>query len=305
MASVLESVSFLGLPQAELSAAHVALLPLPYEGAVSYGAGTADGPTAIWDASTQVELWDYELRFDLESVAYHSADAVEPREDEPCAAYLGRVRTAAVGLHDSPALVIGVGGDHSVTPPLLEAAIEANGADPASVTVVHIDAHADLREEYEGNRDSHACAMARALDLGVRVLSIGIRSAERSEFERSDRDERIATYPASTLTTGAASVAALHQEIAELNGPVYLTFDIDALDTHLAPATGTPEPGGLGWWFTLDLLHRLIVGADGAQLIGADLVETVPQQGTTVNEFVAAKLLAKFAALHSIRNREG
>ena len=293
---------FLGIPQAELSDAQIVLLPLPYEGAVSYGAGASEGPAAIWDASTQVERWDYDLRLDLETIAFFSAEPVAPRRGEAGAGYLARVRAAAAGLHDSEALVIGVGGDHSVTPPLLAAAIGAKAVDPASVTVVHIDAHADLREQYDGNPDSHACAMARALDQGVRVLSIGIRSAEGAEFRRSERDDRITTYPASALATSPESVARLHRAIAGLEGPVYLTFDIDALETNLAPATGTPEPGGLGWWFTLDVLHRLIVGNRAIRLIGADLVETVPQPGTSVNEFVAAERLAKLAALRSIRH---
>lgn len=297
-----EAVPFLGIAQSELSAALIALLPLPYEGAVSYGAGTADGPPAIWDASAQVELWDYELRLDLETIAFFSAEPVSPKRGEACAEYLSRVRAAAAALHDSGALVIGVGGDHSVTPPLLRAAIEAAAVDPKAVTVVHIDAHADLREEYDGNPDSHACAMARALDLGVRVLSIGIRSAEGAEFQRSERDDRITTFPASALATAPESVAGMQHAVAALSGPVYLTFDIDALETNLAPATGTPEPGGLGWWFTLDLLRRLIVGNRAIRLIGADLVETVPQPGTSVNEFVAAKLIAKLAALRSIRH---
>ncbi|MCB9837737.1 MAG: agmatinase [Phycisphaeraceae bacterium] len=297
---MLESTGFLGLPQAELSAAQIALLPIPYEGAVSYGAGAAEGPAAIWDASTQVELWDYELGVDLESIAYHSAAPVEPVGGETGAEYLDRVGAAASALHGCGALVIGVGGDHSVTPPLLSAAIGASGVDAAAVTVVHIDAHADLRDEYEGNPNSHACAMARALDQGVRVLSIGIRSAEKKEFDRSQRDDRITTYPASLLATDAAAVERLFAEIAALRGPVYLTFDIDALETHLAPATGTPEPGGLGWWFTLDLLRRLLLDNTGVRCIGADLVEVAPQDGTSVNEFVAAKLIAKFAVLHSL-----
>jgi len=292
--------TFLALPDCAPAEADVALLPLPFEGAVSYGGGTADGPAAIWDASAQVELFDYELRRDLDAIAFHNTPPVIPGADESAADYLARVARTAESLHSHLALPIAVGGDHSLTPPLLRAAIVARDVDPTSITVVHIDAHADLRDEYEGDPNSHACAMARALDMGARVLSVGIRSAERSEFERSRADDRVITFPASSMTGANRITDGLHAAIADLRGPVYLTFDIDALDTHLAPATGTPEPGGLDWWFTLDLLTHLILHNSKISLIGADVVETVPQPGTSVNEFVAAKLIAKIALLETM-----
>ncbi len=295
-----ESAAFLGLPQAGLAEAQIALLPVPYEGAISYGSGTSHGPAAIWEASTQIELWDYELGIDLESIRFHSAEPVTPLDREPQRDFTARIYQEACILHEASALVIGVGGDHSVTPPLLHAAIDAGNTDAESTTVVHVDAHADLRDSYEGNRGSHACAMARALDLGVRVLSIGIRSTERAEHQRAMSDERITTFSASELATDQSAIDRLHQSIGSLQGPVYLSFDIDALDTHLCPATGTPEPGGLGWWFTLDLLGKLIRFNRSVRLIGADVVETTPQAGTTVNEYVAAKLIAKIAALQTI-----
>ncbi|MCE5230048.1 arginase family protein, partial [bacterium] len=172
---------FLDIPESTAAEADVLVLPLPYEGTVTYGKGTAAAPQAIWQASTQLELYDEELDADLDQLKFHSAEAVVPAAGEPVVAYLERVYRAASELHNNRGLVIGVGGEHSLTPPLVRAAIARRKIDPSALTVVQIDAHADLRQEYENTPHSHACAMRRVLDLGARALAIGIRSADRAE----------------------------------------------------------------------------------------------------------------------------
>ncbi|MEX0701237.1 MAG: agmatinase family protein [Planctomycetales bacterium] len=316
----MSSSPFLGLPQSSAHEADVLLLPLPFEGTVSYGKGTADGPAAIWEASGQIELWDEELDFDLDSFRYFSAEPVRPELVESSAGYLARVRGAAAELHRHTGLVIGVGGEHSLTPPLVAAAV-AKGlmvdgrwsmVDRTStvdlplsgVTVVQFDAHSDLREEFEGHPESHASAMRRVVEQGARVIAIGIRSAERAEFEYGRRSGLVATYFAQELAEDPARDRALCEELANLAGDVYLTIDIDGLDAPLCPATGTPQPGGLGWWQTLRYLRALLrTNADERRLIGCDLVETVPMPHTRINEFTAAKLLAKVIAYHTTRGR--
>lgn len=306
-----DSNGFLGLPPAPPSRADVLLLPLPFEGTVSYGTGTAAGPAAIWEASAQIELWDEELDFDLDRLHYFSAEPLRLGDGEPPASYLQRVRAAAAELHRHGGLVVGVGGEHSLTPPLVEAAANAarNPADTsqspphdfplAGVTVVQFDAHSDLRDEYGGHPESHASAMRRVVEKGARVIAIGIRSAERAEFEYGRAGGRVTTYFAQELAENPDRGRALCDELASLSGDVYLTIDIDGLDGPLCPATGTPQPGGLGWWQTLRYLRALLRGnAGNRRLIGCDLVETVPMAGTQINEFTAAKLLTKVIAYH-------
>ncbi|MEX0717625.1 MAG: agmatinase [Planctomycetaceae bacterium] len=297
--------TFLGVPASPAAEADVLLLPLPFEGTVSYGGGTADGPAAVWEASTQIELWDEELDFDLDGLKYFSDQPLTAHAGESPGDYLARVRAAAAELHRHRKLVIGVGGEHSLTAPLVEAA--AQFGSPASidrqplsgVTVVQFDAHSDLRDELDGHRESHASVMRRVVEQGARVIAIGIRSAEREEFEYGRASGLVTTYFAQELAEDSDRDRALCDELAGLAGNVYLTIDIDGLDAPLCPATGTPQPGGLGWWQTLRYLRALLrTDAAKRRLIGCDLVETVPMPGTRINEFTAAKLLAKVIAYH-------
>jgi len=285
------TAAFLGLDDGG-DRAQVQLLPLPYEGTVSYGGGTAQGPDAIWRASTQVELWDEELNFDLDSLSYHSAAALTARPDEKPGAYLARVRAAASDLHQSNGLVLGIGGEHSLTPPLVEAAL-AGKSTWSDLTIVQLDAHADLRASYEGTPHSHACAMRRLVERDAELLAIGIRSAERQEAEYGRANKRVKTFWAHQIE---ANENPLLQALEHLRGDIYLTIDIDALEVHLCPATGTPQPGGLGWWQTLRYLRTLLYRRSDIRLLGCDLVETAPSATTSVNEFVAARLLCKVLA---------
>ncbi len=142
--------TFFGLPSRARDEADFVVLPLPFEGTVSYGVGTAAGPAAVLNASAQLELWDDEVEFDLESLSIHTALPVRPTRGESTAEYLDRVESAA----RVDAIGIGIGGEHSVTPPLVRAA--AGGSDLNGLTIVQIDAHSDLRMDYEGDPNSHA-----------------------------------------------------------------------------------------------------------------------------------------------------
>lgn len=293
---------FLDIPEAPAAEADVILIPLPFEGTVSYGGGTADGPEAIWAASGQVEDLDDELDFDMFSVKYHSAPEVAPHEAEDVEPYLARVEAAARELHlaHPKALIFGIGGEHSVTPPLVRA-LDAKGVDFSKLTVVQIDAHADLREQYEDTPHSHACAMRRVLDPGASVIAIGIRSADREEARFGRECGRVKTFGAQALANDPAKEKELLDLLGSLSGDVYLTVDIDGFETYLCPGTGTPQPGGLGWWQGLRYLRRLILENKAIRLVGCDITEAAPQEGTSVNEFIAAKLALKIIAYHQRR----
>ncbi|MBN2215972.1 MAG: agmatinase, partial [Pirellulales bacterium] len=286
---------FLDLPDVPDAQADVILLPLPYEGTVSYGRGTAQAPEAVWRASAQIELWDEELDFALDSLAYHTARPVLPQANETAAGYLDRVFQQARGYHAMRGLVVGVGGEHGLTPALVGAAA-GDQDDLSDVTVVQFDAHADLRDAYDGSPHSHASAMRRLVERGARLVAVGIRSAEREEAAYGRASDRVETFGARQLATDPQTEERLLATLNALAGPVYLTVDVDALEVSLCPATGTPQPGGLGWWTTMSYLRRLLHENGRVELIGCDVVETVPQPGTLVNETVAAALIAKILA---------
>lgn len=296
----MELPRFLDIPESTAAEADVIVIPLPFEGTVSYGKGTAAAPEAIWEASTQLELYDEELDADLDKLKFYSADPIAPASGEEIGLYLERVFRTAADLHDNPGLVIGVGGEHSLTPPLVRAAIGRRKIEPSQLTVVQIDAHADLRETYEDTPHSHACAMRRVLDLGCRVIALGIRSADRAEADFGKHCKRLSTYTAQSLANDAMIELEMMKHLDKLAGPIYLTVDIDGLDPALCPATGTPQPGGLEWWPTLRYLRRLIQNPH-VQLVGFDVCETVPQPGTKINEFTAIKLLCKIVLYHALR----
>ena len=290
-----EVPKFLDCPNAPLTDAHICILPLPFEGTVSYGIGTAAGPAAIIAASAQVEQWDDELGFNLEELRYHTAGAVIPGCAEPHADYLRRVEQQCREISSPDRLTVGIGGEHSLTPALVRAAV-GDSDDLSHLTVVQIDAHTDLRDTYEGTPHSHACAMRRLTERGASVIAIGIRAMSRTEVEYSLSSGLIQIYRAQALTEERELEPQLLTHLRGLTGDVYLTLDIDGLDPSLCPGTGTPEPGGLSWWQTLRILRSLLWENRKRNLIGCDLVETVPQPGTQINEFTSARLLAKIVA---------
>ncbi len=286
------TAAFLGLPQSPVDDADFVLLPLPFEGTVSYGKGTAAGPDAVLEASAQVEFFDDETGIDLQAFRYHTAPPVCAEPGESPGDYLARVRTAASGLRGRR--VIGVGGEHSVTPPLVFAA--AGSQDLSSLTIVQIDAHTDLRHEYEGTVNSHACAMRRLVDKGARLVAIGIRASCQEEIEFAQEHDNITIMRAQTLANDRGAEPRLLDLLRRLSGDVYLTVDVDGLCPSLCPSTGTPEPGGLDWWQTLRILRALLREAGDARLIGCDFVETVPAAETRINEFTTARLIARTIA---------
>jgi len=295
MANSKDRIDFLDCPNVELSNADICIVPLPFEGTVSYGSGTAAGAAAIIAASTQVELWDDELLFDLESLRYHTVEAIAPAADNPADEYLNRVEGRCRELSGANCLVIGIGGEHSLTPPLVKAAAKDRD-DLSGLTVVQIDAHTDLRATYEGTPQSHACAMRRLTEVGAKVIAIGIRAMSQSEDEYANSVGLIDIYRAQSLAEEPDLEQRLITQLHRLKGDVYLTVDIDGLDPSMCPGTGTPEPGGLGWWQTLRILRAVLLENRARNLIGCDLVDTVPQAGTQINEFTAARLLAKIIA---------
>ncbi len=261
--------------------AAAAILPLPYERTTSWGRGAAGGPRALLEASRYLELWDEELELDPSARGILTLPAPELPEEAEAA--LAAIRAAADRHQEPGRFLVGLGGEHTVTLPLVRAAAARFG----DLGVVQFDAHADLRDEYEGTRFSHACVMRRVLDEGLPSLAVGVRSLSAPEA-RLVRERRLPTVWGHELAAlGTERFAAL---LAALPERVYLTFDLDFFDPSLAPATGTPEPGGGLWYPTLALLRELFARK---RVVAMDLVELAPIAGAPATDFLAAKLVYK------------
>lgn len=289
--------NFLGLPPqvSGLDTARVLILPLPFEATVSYGAGTAHGPQAIITASQQVELYDRE--YDAEPALAYGVHTLPTPDlpDDPQAA-VEAVAAATRRAAETGKLVVGLGGEHTVSVGFGRGLLAALGE---PITVVQIDAHADLRDEYEDSPYSHACVARRLLDAPEveQVLQLGIRSVSSEEvaFARA-HPERVRIWYAEDVHAGGWQT----ELAARLAGRrVYLTIDVDGLDPAIVPATGTPEPDGLTWRETLDILR--LVG-DSGQVIGLDCVELAPGPGQHAADFAVAKLVYK-AISYALRVR--
>ncbi len=284
-----EARNFLGIPPAastwEQSA--IAVCSVPYEHTVSYGGGTGRAPQAILDASHYVEFWDEEyqreLCFDV-GIATLKPLALGKKTN---AAAMDAISNHLRAVLDDGKFPFVLGGEHSISAGTILPFAERF----PSLSVLHFDAHSDLRESYLDNPYSHASAMARVCDFlaPTRLVQVGIRAQCREEFEMIQRDG-ITTFFARGIRTGEYGKDWMKKVVRALGDPVFISFDIDALDTSIMPTTGTPEPGGLLWDETADLLR--LVGRDRV-IIGAELVELSPDPHVPAPTYLAAKLAYK------------
>jgi agmatinase len=277
--------NFMGLPReyCDPATARYVVLPVPYEGTVSYKHGTAEGPSAILDASQQVEWFDDELRDEFVAAGVATLPAVPPAATP--AEEMSRVKAAAGPILAAGKFLLTLGGEHSITAPIVQAATEVHG----SLSVLQIDAHADLRDRYDGTGLSHACVMRRVLESAERLVQVGIRNFSREEND--DVPRQVADFI--TPQVIATRRDWIDRAIKPLGRKVYLTIDIDGLDPSIAPGTGTPEPGGLTWQQTTALLKALCTHRE---VVAADIVEVSPIPPNHVTEFLAARLAYKIIA---------
>ena len=294
--------TFLGLPESD-EAADVAILSVPYELTTSYGQGTCDGPKATIDASAQVELYDPLLPEDLPcGFTLHTAQPWDGKGDSLEGQLSGI--TEYISRFSSTFPVI-LGGEHGMLPAIMKAI--GSKINLNDLTMVQIDAHADLRDELNGDPNSHACAARRSLALGVgEILQIGIRAFAREEAVFANEDERVESWLARDVLNpcgGEATWLNWLNRLSEIEGPVWLTLDIDGLDAAYVPTTGTPVPGGLAFWQVVETIET-IASAPNAQWVGADVSEIVPDSNNNVTEFTAAMLATKIVAAHLARRLE-
>jgi agmatinase len=268
-----------------LEQSRVVVLPVPHEASVSYGGGTSRGPDAILDASTQIESFNERMSI-VSSECGIWTDAPLEVAQLSTPEVLDRIASRMGQLLDDGKWVVMLGGEHSITAGGVRAAAKRH----ENLQVVQLDAHADLRDSYEGDRFSHASAMARCNEVAP-VRAIGVRSYSRDEAMRI-RDG-IAGYRI-THAWEMETDDWVEMAVEGLEGrPVYLTIDVDYFDPSVIPATGTPEPGGAGWRQTLPLLERLF---RVSRVVCCDVVELSPRPGLHHADFTAARLVYKLIA---------
>ncbi len=275
------------LPPREPEDATFHVIPIPWETSVSYGDGTGDGPNAILHASTQLEAF---IDGGVPGRAgIYTAPPIECDSNAP--ETLDRIRAATAQTLQMEKIPILLGGEHALTLGPILAIKERN----IPFGVVQFDAHADLRDSYQGNKHSHACVMKRIVDLGIPIFQIGVRAL--SEAEHDFRQSRnIAHIDADEIARSGFPETILP---ADFPKNIFITFDVDGLDPSIMPSTGTPEPGGLNWYQAIEGLQNAM---KRRTVIGADVVELAPIPGFHAPDFTAAKLVYKLMDL-ILKNR--
>ena len=276
--------NFLALPhdQAALESSRVAIIPVPYDSTTSFRSGSRDGPEAMITASYGLEDYDFELELDVSEIGIHTTGAIEPHMAGP-GPMTERIKSV-VGDYLTMGKTIGLlGGEHSITIGSVQAHVETY----PDLSVLYLDAHADLRNEYMGTPYGHASAARRAYECCPIALA-GIRSMcqEEHDFIR-ENNIPVWYWDPNSLNSSWESI------LDSLSGSVYVSVDLDVLDPALMPAVGTPEPGGLAWHQLVSLLGKV---AESRRIVGFGVCELAPADGPPACSYIAAELVYKLVA---------
>ena len=272
----MEAVTFGGLEEAHThyEAAGVVVLPVCFDKTSTWLKGSDRGPRAIIDASSNLELYDIDTGSEVYRHGIYTAEEIRPASSES----LNQAVYEAVKKHfENGKFVILLGGEHSVS----YGAIKAHLDRSIDMSVLHLDAHTDMRDIYEGNIFSHACVMARVRELTTRITSVGIRSMDSTELKNIDMKR---VFLARELEGNDRWI---RRVVRQLTTQVYLSIDLDVFDPGIMPSTGTPEPGGLTWYQVTGLLKEV---ARRRYIVGFDVVELCPGSNMAP-DFLAAKLV--------------
>lgn len=266
--------------------AKIAIVPVSYDGTSTWIKGADKGPEAIIKASANMELYDIETDSEVYKQGIFTGKPVtEKSSPEKMAAQAKQ----AVGKHlQENKFTVLLGGEHSAS----IGAIAAHKEKYPDMCVLQLDAHTDLREEYHGSKCNHACVMARAREL-CPIVQVGIRSMDAGEKVNLDKSR---VFFAENI---AGKKDWQDKVIAKLNKKVYITIDLDVFDPSILPSTGTPEPGGLGWYEVLELLKKI---SRKKQIVGFDVVELCPNKNEKSSDFLAAKLVYKLLSYIFLKN---
>ena len=284
--------TFLDTPTCRtLEDSSIVIVPVPYDSTTTFKSGARHGPRAAITASKQLEEWDIELERDISTVGIYTTQEIEPHTGDP-EAMIERVRDVASYFITQDKLVALLGGEHTITVGGVSAALERH----PDLTVLYLDAHADLRDEYMGSRWSHAC-VAQRLHERAPVVQVGVRSMSEDEGRFiSANDLPVFTWPPpDDIEQLAPNV------IERLGAKVYVSIDLDVLDPSIMSAVGTPEPDGMTW---ADIAKLLRLVCERRRIVGFDVVELSPNEGPEACAFTAAKLLYKLIGYATSPDRQ-
>jgi len=267
-------------PYSDWENSRVVVLPVPYDSTTEWRSGAREGPRAIIDASQYLELYDYELKREIYQVGIHTLPEIKPDMAGP-ENMTRQVYQVARGLLEKNKMLLMLGGEHSLTLGMVKAYREKY----QDLSVLQLDAHADLRDSYLGTKFSHATVMRRVCEL-CPIVPVGIRSLSEEEYRFISEVGIKPVYADGQVLAGDY----IKHIIATLSSEVYITIDLDVLDPSIMSAVGTPEPGGIGWYELLNLLREV---ASSKHVVGFDLVELCPDEGPRSCAFLAAKLAYK------------
>lgn len=276
--------NFLGLASEDSTYedAKAVVISVPYDSTTSYRAGTREGPAAIIAASRQVELFDLDLEVEPIVAGVHTLPELEAdmRGPEHTLANMEKAVKAVVDAGKFPVIL---GGEHSISSVPVKVLKEKY----ADLSVLQLDAHSDLRDSYENTPYNHASVMRRVYDMAP-ITQVGIRNTSKDEFDFIKRTGHDGIFWASQIQ--GTDYKWMDKVLARLGHNVYITIDLDAFDSSIMPAVGTPEPGGMLWYETIELLARVI---EEKNVVGFDVVELCPIHGNIAPDFLAAKLVFK------------
>ena len=271
--------NFGGIPAAfsAYRTSRAVVLPVPFDKTSTYVKGADKGPRAIINASRNMELYDIETGTEVYLKGIHTAKSVLASRARDM---VNKTREKVSRFLGDGKFVVVLGGEHSAS----VGSIIAHAEHFEDVSILHLDAHSDRRDTYDGERLSHACVMARAQELVNTIVSVGIRSMDSSELERLKKDT---VLYASEI---GASKDWIKKALKALSKNVYVTIDLDVFDPSIMPSTGTPEPGGMDWYAVVNLMEALFRKRN---VVGFDVVELCPSKHTVAPDFLAAKLVYK------------
>ena len=284
--------NFLGLPAelAEFEKSEFVILPVPYEQTTTYQVGTKNAPDAIIAASQEVETFDEELKLEACQAGICTLDDLETATDAE--RMLEKIHQSAHNLIGNGKKVVMIGGEHTIS----IGAVKAFKEEYPNLCVLQLDAHADLRDTYQENKYNHACVMRRIGEI-CPFVGVGIRNLSREEHEFIQRNKTDIFFDRALV-----DLDLWYEPVLDKLGPdVYLTFDLDFLDPSIMPSVGTPEPGGLLWYETLDFLKELV---SRKNVVAFDLVELCPIPGLVAPDFMAARLIYKIISYMVARKGE-
>lgn len=260
---------------------NIVILPVPFDKTSSWIKGSARGPEAIISASGNMELYDIETGSEVYKRGIHTAKEIIADNSREM---VSRVSRQVIKLLNDRKFVVVLGGEHTVSLGSIKAHIDCFN----DISILHLDAHSDLRDSYDGSKYSHACVMARAKEITGNIISAGIRSMDSSELRSIDK--QIIFY-ASDMRRSKNWISRVSGKLSE---NVYITIDLDVFDPSVMPSTGTPEPGGLDWYDVTGLLEKV---SKEKNIVGFDVVELCPSKGNVAPDFLAAKLIYKLLSL--------